>query len=106
MFRSIGDLQTVWQQEREKTLAVMDAIPDQALHQAVTPVHRDLQRMAWHLVETVIEMPGHMGLKIPGAKLEASGFIDPPPSTMKAIREAYAAASISLLGQVAGWQDA
>ena len=55
MFRRVEDFKTIWQQEAEKTLAVFAAIPDAAAHQAVDAQHRDLRRMAWHLVETVLE---------------------------------------------------
>ncbi len=58
MFRRVEDVKTIWAQEAEKTLAVFDAIPDAAAHQAVDAHHRDLRRLAWHLVETVLGPDG------------------------------------------------
>ena len=105
MFRNLEDVQTCWRAESAKTLEVFSAIPDQALKTAVTPEHRDLRRLAWHLVESVIEMPGHCGLQIAGAHLLQGNFIGDPPATMKEISDAYAAASASLAEALKAWKD-
>ena len=63
MFRRLDDFQASWKEESAKTLTIFNAIPDAALNTAVTPDHRDLRRLAWHLVESLIEMPGHCGLE-------------------------------------------
>ncbi|HPS69105.1 MAG TPA: hypothetical protein PLA48_14770, partial [Holophaga sp.] len=97
MFRHLDDFRSCWREEGAKTLEVFNAIPDEAMGVAVTPEHRDLRRLAWHLVETLIEMPGHCGLEIAGSQLVQGGFIAAPPGTMKEISDAYAAASDSLL---------
>lgn len=106
MFRRIDDFRETWKEEAAKTLAVMDAIPDSALGTAVAPEHRDLRRMAWHLVESLLEMPGRFGLKIEGAHLIQGMFIGQPPATMREVRDTYAKASGSFLAGLAGWQDA
>ncbi len=103
MFRHIADFKTIWQQEVEHTLHILDAIPDVAAHQAVSPEHRNLRRLAWHLVETCVEMPHNMGLKIEGFAGEP--FKTQPPGTMKAIRDAYAAVSDSVSAEVAKLND-
>jgi hypothetical protein len=105
MFRRLDDFQTCWTQESAKTLEVFAVIPDAAMGTAVTPEHRDLRRLAWHLVETLIEMPGHCGLVIEGAGLIQGPFIGPPPATMGEIAAAYVAASRSLVKGLADWQD-
>lgn len=106
MFRRVDDFKTIWQQEVDKTLAVFAAIPDAAAHQAVDPQHRDLRRMAWHLVETVLELPHHLGLKVKGpVELGADGFITPPPPTMAEIAAAYRAMSDSLLDHLGSWSN-
>ncbi|MBI1753410.1 MAG: DinB family protein [Acidobacteria bacterium] len=107
MFRRVDDFKTIWQQEAEKTLAVFAAIPDAAAHQAVDPQHRDLRRMAWHLVETVLELPRHLGLQVKGTvDLGPDGLIaTPPPPTMAGIAEAYRVASDSLLDHIGGWNN-
>lgn len=106
MFRRIADFKTTWQAEADKTLALLDAIPDTALDKAVAPGFRDLRRLGWHLVEALIEMPGHMGLKLEGSHLIEGMFIQPPPRTQGEIRNAYAAASASLASAVETWTDA
>ena len=100
MFRLISDFESIWRQEAENTLKILDAIPDAAAHTAVTPEHRDLQRLAWHLVETVVEMPSNMGIKVEGFAGEP--FKTSPPESMQAIRGTYAAVSDSLVAQVKG----
>lgn len=95
MFRHIRDFRTLFRQERDTTLRVFEAIPDAAAHQAVAEQHRDLRRMAWHLTETVVEMPGHMGLKAEGFPGEPGRT--PPPATMAEIAKVYRAVTDSLL---------
>ena len=103
MFRHIADFKTIWLQEVEHTLHVFDAIPDAASHQAVSTEHRDLRRLAWHLVETCVEMPHNMGLEISGFIGEP--FKTQPPATMKEIRDTYAAVSTSVLAEVVKLND-
>jgi uncharacterized damage-inducible protein DinB len=105
MFRRLDDFFRIWTAEAQHTAAVLEAIPDQALDAAIAPGHRDLRRLAWHLVESAIEMPGHMGIAVPGAELVKGGFIGAPPESMAAIREAYQAASEGILKGVGGWSD-
>ena len=106
MFRRLDDFKKAWTEEALHTTAVMEAVPDRALGTAITPGHRDLRRLAWHLVESAIEMPSHMGLVIPGAERVKGGFIDAPPESMGEIQLAYTAASDALLRGVDSWSDA
>jgi uncharacterized damage-inducible protein DinB len=106
MFRRIDDFLRCWKEESGKTLDVFKAVPDAALDRAVAPGHRDLRRLAWHLVESLIEMPGHLGLEIEGAHLLKGPFIGEPPARMEEIASAYARASASLTRQIEGWTDA
>ena len=106
MFRRLDDFSKAWTEEAKHTLAVLEAIPDAAMGAAVTPGHRDLRRLAWHLVESVIEMPCKMGLAIPGSGLVKGGFISEPPASMAEVARAYAAASGGLLKGLEAWSDA
>ncbi len=106
MFRRLDDFLTCWKEESAKTLEVFQAIPDEAMKTAVTPEHRDLLRLGWHLVESLIEMPGHLGLSIDGAQLIQDGCIVAPPATLKDVSAAYAKASASLVQGLAAWKDA
>ncbi len=107
MFRRVEDFKTIWQQEADKTLAVLAAIPDAAAHQAVDAQHRDLRRMAWHLVETVLELPQNLGLKVKGpVGLGPDGFIaTPPPPTVAEISATYRTLSDSLLDHIGSWSN-
>lgn len=106
MFRRVDDFKNIWAQEAEKTLAVLEAIPDAAAHQAVAVPHRDLRRMGWHLVETILELPQNLGLKVKGpVALGPDGFIGAPPPTMVEIAAAYRAVSDSLLDHVGSWSN-
>lgn len=105
MFRRIEDFLACWREESASVLKVLDAIPDGALEVAVGEGHRTLRRMAWHLVESLIEMPSHWGIEVPGKALIQDGFIVPPPETLAEIRAAFLAASEGLVAALGGWSD-
>lgn len=98
MYRHIDDFLTIWRGEAATTLAFLEAIPEAAADRAVAEGHRDLRRLAWHLCETLVEMPGHMGMQVAGFPGEPMQV--PPPATMQAIREVYATLSENLLAQL------
>jgi uncharacterized damage-inducible protein DinB len=107
MFRKIEDFTKCWKYESATTLAVLDAVPTAKMKFGAGDAHRDLGRLAWHLVESCVELPDHLGLKIAGPRLGPDGFIaDPVPPSMEAIRKAYAEASASVAQEVAKWSDA
>jgi uncharacterized damage-inducible protein DinB len=106
MFRRVDDFRVSWKSEAEATLKIFNAIPDSYMGQSVNEGHRDLRRMAWHVVESVIEMPARFGMKVEGGHLMKDGFITDPPSTMEAIANVYAAASESLMKGLESWSDA
>lgn len=100
MYRHIRDFETIWRDEAAKTLEFLAAIPDAVADQALAEGHRSLRRLAWHLCETLVEMPAHMEVRVEGFPGEP--MATPPPTSMQAIREVYAACSASLL---AGLRD-
>ena len=106
MFRRLDDFNKAWLEEATHTLAMFEAIPDSAMVTAITPGHRDLRRLAWHLVESVIEMPSKMGLAVAGSEMVKGGFICEPPATMAEVAQAYAAASASFVKGLEAWSDA
>ena len=101
MYRRLEDFRAHWQEEVLDTLKVIDAIPDAKLDQAVSPVHRDLRRLAAHLASSVVGLPAGMGLKVDGPQ-----ETDAPAATVLGLREAYAKAAASLLDCLQGWTDA
>ncbi|HJU84098.1 MAG TPA: DinB family protein [Holophagaceae bacterium] len=107
MYRNIDDFRSHWQEEVTDTLKVLDAIHDAKLGQAVSPEHRDLRRLAWHLASSIVGLPAGMGLKVEGPRVGPQGEdLDTPPASMAGLRAAYATAAASLLEQVKGWTDA
>ena len=101
MYRRIEDFRNHWQEEVVDTLKVFDAIPDAKLGQAVSPEHRDLRRLAGHLVTSIVGLPAGMGLKVDGPQ-----ETDLPADTIKGLRGAYARAAESLLDCINAWTDA
>lgn len=105
MFRRVEDFRDIWKEEVAKTTALLGAIPDQALGQAVAPEHRDLRRMAWHIVESAVEMPFQVGLRLPGFELK-DGHLGAPPADLGHIVAAYARAAESLQDMIGAWNNA
>jgi len=106
MFRRLDDFRKAWTEEAKHTLAVLETIPDRLMDTAIDKGHRDLRRLAWHLVESAIEMPTHMGLAMPGAELVKGGFIGPPPESMAELSQTYRAVSDGILKGIEAWSDA
>lgn len=105
MFRRVEDFKEIWKAEAEKTLALFRAVPDSALGQAVTAEHRDLRRMAWHIVESAAEMPAHAGILIPEFPV-VDNSIGPPLDCMDAISAAYSKIAEALLDRIGSWNNA
>ncbi|KEQ23532.1 DinB family protein [Paenibacillus tyrfis] len=102
MFIKTADFIAEWQQEAAATQRVMDALTDEALDQAVTPDHRTLGQLAWHLTTTVHEMLSRTGLEFASA-----GEDQHAPDSAAAIAEAYRNASQAALNAVqTQWTDA
>ena len=101
MFRTIGDFEASWIRESEATLRILRALTDASLRQAVTPLDRNLGRMAWHLVQSIPEMMQRTGLAVGGPPEEA-----PVPTSAATIADTYAGTSISLLANIKkSWTD-
>jgi uncharacterized damage-inducible protein DinB len=63
MIRTIHDFLERWKEESQATLKLFDALTDESLEEAI-PGGRTLGRLANHIVETLTEMPHHLGLPI------------------------------------------
>jgi uncharacterized damage-inducible protein DinB len=103
MFRHLSDVAAIWKMEAEKTLQIFDAIPDGKADAAISPEHRNLRRLAWHLCETIAEMPANMGLHLEGFPGEP--WKTPPPESMAEIRKVYVALSDAFLASLKGLND-
>ena len=71
MFMSIDDFASAWKYESDSTAKVLRALTDKSLAQQVSPGHRTLGRIAWHLTTTIPEMLGQAGLSFTSLRHEA-----------------------------------
>jgi uncharacterized damage-inducible protein DinB len=102
MFRKIADFEVSWAQESAATLRILRALTDSSLQVAVTPLDRNLGRMAWHLVQSIPEMMQRTGLTVSGPPEHA-----PVPAAAAAIADTYASTSAALLAAIQkSWTDA
>ncbi len=84
MFRTLSDFLTVYANLTEGTGKILATLTDENLKQSVTPGHRTLGQLGWHVVATVPEMMNRTGLGL--------GSVDPesmPPASAKEIADAY-----------------
>jgi uncharacterized damage-inducible protein DinB len=105
MFSKLEDFVESWKAEAASTIKVFDAIPDSHAGQAVAEGHRTLKRLAWHLVEGLIEMPTQLGIVIEGREMLEGHHIIDPPATMAEVKAAYEKASASFLKGLEAWTD-
>ena len=84
MYRAIADFTQDLDYEREMTRKVLDCLTDASLSQAVRPGGRTLGRLAWHLVLTLVEMPGAAGITVEGPHIDA-----PVPASAAALAVQY-----------------
>ena len=62
MYRKIKDFLEDWKEESEATLKVFSQIPDSVKSVKDNANIRSLERMAWHITQTVTEMPKSCGI--------------------------------------------
>jgi len=101
MYTSIQSFLNDWKYESESTVKLMKNLTDESLKQQITPDGRSLGFLAWHLAQTIPEMPGKTGLKIDGP-----GEHEPVPATVNEIVAGYEKAAKSIAEQVEkDWTD-
>jgi uncharacterized damage-inducible protein DinB len=102
MFNHLEDFAKTWEYESAATQKLMDQLNDRSLGQAVADGHRNLGRVAWHLVTAIPEMMSRTGLKFQA--VEGGTAL---PATAQEIKKGYADASRELLEQIKShWTDA
>jgi len=62
MFCSIEDFAAQWKAEESATLKIFKSISDQVLNEKINDDLRSLGRLAWHITQTLTEMPHKAGL--------------------------------------------
>jgi len=101
MYHSIREFEESWKQESANTAKLLNALSDQSLSQEVAKDHRNLGRIAWHIVTTFPEMMKQTGLEVGSVKGDA-----PLPTSAKEIAAAYEKVSQELLDQITSkWSD-
>ncbi len=102
MFRKMEDFEQAWQQNVKGTMTVLGALTEESLSQSVNDDHRDIGRMAWHLITTYPEMMNLTGLKVKAVDEHA-----PVPKTVAEIVAGYKGVTDELFQQVKdNWTDA
>ncbi len=101
MFVTIKDFVEYWKSLSDGTRKILNALTDESLAQSVAEDHRNIGRIAWHIVTTLPEMSKQTGLKLSGPKADA-----PLPKSAKEIKDGYDTAAKSLLEQIEkNWTD-
>lgn len=102
MIQSIAAFSAAWSYEHEATLKIFRALTDASLAQRVTGEGRSLGFLAWHIVQTLGEMPQHAALPV-----EAPGEDAPLPASAAVIADEFDKAAKSVAKVVpATWSDA
>jgi len=102
MIRSLADFNAAWAYEHEAMMKIFRALTDASLAQRVTPEGRSLGDLAWHIVQTLGEMPQQAALPT-----EAPSPETPAPSSASRIAEELDKAAQSVTRVVAAtWTDA
>lgn len=101
MFRKVDDFAKAWDYEIEATAKVMNTLTDASLSQKVSDDGRTLGFVAWHITQTLGEMPALVGLTV-----EAPEFSDECPSSAAEIAASFETAARSVAAEVkANWTD-
>jgi uncharacterized damage-inducible protein DinB len=101
MFRKIEDFEESFKQARGATMRILGAMSDETLGQTVAEGHRDLARMAWHIVLTYPEMMKRAGLKMTAVAEDA-----PVPTTLAEILTGYKGVTDEFIAQLKeNWDD-
>jgi uncharacterized damage-inducible protein DinB len=101
MYRNLEDFQRDWKYDIEQTVKLFNNLTDESLNQKVTENGRSLGFLAWHLVQTMGEMLGQVGLKIDAPDLESA-----VPKSAAEIISAFEKAGNSVKEEIAkNWTD-
>ena len=101
MFRKVEDFIKNWDYEVEATNKIFDALTNGSLATKVSEDGRTLGFLAWHLIHTLGEMLGLVGLTI-----DAPAFQDECPTRAADITAAFEKAARSVSTEVsANWND-
>lgn len=101
MYRKIEDFQADWAYETEVTTKLFNNLTDESLNQKIVEGGRTLGFLAWHVVLTLGEMPGKVGLTIDCPPEDAE-----VPASAREIAETFERAARSVGEEVGkNWTD-
>jgi len=101
MFTSLESFEKSYNTLVGGTEKILDALTDESLNQSVNDDHRTLGRMAWHIVTTVPEMMGELGIEVKTVAKD-----DPLPDSSKEIQKSYREVTTELLEHIRkDWTD-
>lgn len=101
MYRKVGDFLESWSYETEITAKLFSNLTDESLNRKVTESGRTLGFLAWHIVLTLGEMLGKVGLQIDCPPEEAAA-----PASAREITETFEKAAKSVAAEVEkNWTD-
>lgn len=102
MFRTIVDFKKEWEAGSDITLGMLRSMTDESLEQRIDPRGgRTLGRLAWHLIQTLKEMPEKTGLHV-----NAPNDDSPIPPHAAMIADQFEISAKSLLEEVEkNWND-
>lgn len=102
MFHRVEDFLKAYEHRAESTGKILAQLTDANLGQRVTPDHRALNEIAWHVVTSIAEMMARTGISLSALDPES-----PPPSRAAAIQEAHKKVTEELVATLKrDWTDA
>ena len=101
MIRKIEDFERDWQYETDSSVKLLRNLTDESLNKKVTENGRTLGFLAWHLVTTMSEMLGLVGLQIDAPSHESE-----TPTDARQYASAFETAANSVKEEVGkNWTD-
>ena len=101
MYRKIEDFIEDWKAEESATLKIFESIPDSAKSTKAVEHLRSLERLAWHITQTLTEMPSRAGI-VEKDDLEH----EPIPASFAEIISVYKKRSSDLMAKIQNkWTD-
>ncbi len=101
MYRKIEDFTRDWKYDIDVTSKLFGNLTDESLSQRITSEGRTLGYLAWHIVLTMVEMPGQVGLAIEGPAEDS-----PAPESAAEIVSTFVSVANALHAAVeANWTD-
>ncbi len=101
MFRTVQDFVNLWKSEAACTIKIFSNITDDKLNYKISDRIRNLGKLAWHITQTLTEMPYKAGIV-------DKDYLDklPVPSSVKDIIDVYKKYSKALIKSVESkWTD-